>query len=184
VRAPALLVVALAACAPTEPDGRSADSPAAPGVRTVESLAALAPRTSFDMEMATASVVPAGVSFHVDRPPVRRHGTVELTGYLENAGGGPTTVVLFPTGANGFFLDLAPGQGTPRPPGPGEPPRPPPVPPAPLIVDLPAHTRVRMVATLDPARYQLTAPPPLLLDWKFQFWNEPCPHGRVSVPAE
>ena len=101
--------------------------------------------------------------------------------YLENTGGAVQTVVIFPTGANGFVLDLAPGQGTRRPPGPGEPPRPPPAPPAPMVVDLPAHTRVRMVAALNPAEYVITAPPPLLLDWSFQFWNEPKPHGRVSI---
>jgi hypothetical protein len=180
VRALALITITLVACSPAETPVAT-DPPAAPGVRTVGSLAELSPRDSADMAMAAAAVVPAGVSFHVDSPPVRHNGRIELTGYLENRGSATQAVVIFPTGANGFFLDLAPGQGTPRPPEPGAPPRPPPVPPPPRVVDLPAHTRVRMVAALDPAEYVIPASPRLLLDWSFQFWNEPKPRGRVSV---
>ncbi len=140
----------------------------------------LRPRTSFDLAAAIATPNPEGVTFTLDGAPVRRDGRVELSGWLENTASEVRTLTIFPVAPFGFLLQPAPGKATRRPPRPGEPPRPPPVPPPPELYDLQPQSRVRLTTSLTVADYQWP-PGPMVLEWKFMFWNEPRPGGQLVV---
>lgn len=143
-------------------------------------LSSLRPRSSFDLARAIATPNPEGVTFRLEGAPVSRGEQLELSGWLENAASEPRTVIVFPVGPFGFFVEPAPGRGTRRPPGPGEPPRPPPAPPPPEDFELPAQSRVRLTTTVNVTDYDWP-PGPMELQWVFHFWNEPRPTGLITV---
>lgn len=142
----------------------------------------VARRTSYDMEAARAWTLPPQVTFRLEGAPARSGETVKLTGLLENAGPEPRTMVVFPVGAWGFFVQPAPGAAQRRPPRPGEPPRMPPAPPPPLLFELPARTAVRMTSAISLDDWLWEEGKPRELEWSYLFWSEPKPGGRVAVP--
>ena len=155
-----------------------------PLVRTLEANAVVT-RSSFDMAMARASIVPAGVSFRIDGAPVLRGRYVRLTGLLLNATAVGQEVVVFPAGPLGFYVGPASEQLGPKPPPPpGTFLPPPPVPPPPLVLELPPMTQVRISSEFAPDDYVWLGPAPRELEWSFLFWNEPKPRGRLPVPVD
>ncbi len=177
----ALLTLALFACTLSRPMS-SAPTRAEPPLRTLEPNAVVT-RSSYDMEMARASVVPAGVSFRIDGAPVLRGRYVRLNGLLVNATAAAQKVVIFPAAPLGFYVAPASDQIGPKPPPPpGTRLPPPPVPPPPLVIELPPMTQVRIFSEFAPDDYVWLGPEPHELEWSFLFWNEPKPRGRLPVP--
>jgi hypothetical protein len=155
-----------------------------PDVRVIDA-SALKTSTSFDMEAARASSVPAKVSFRIDPPASKGVGpwkTVVLTGLLENSGSTLAKITVFPVGPLGFHAQPAPRSGQRKPPAPGTPPLPMQAPPPPMIIELPAMTAVRLTTDVPLADYDWTPGAPRQIEWTYQFWNEPKPRGIVSVP--
>ena len=145
---------------------------------------------SNDMEAARASTVPPEVSFRLDGPPVKdglwKWQRLILSGLLENAGSTPVRVTIFSGGHGaegpfGFFVEPASScaQRKPRPPGP---PLPMQAPPPPLVIESPARTAVRVSNYVLLDEYEWSSGLPREIEWSFQFWNEPRPKGRVSIP--
>jgi hypothetical protein len=186
---PGVLLVACTRPIPTTPQPTStvvtppsnADVTPPPSLNVVD-FSTLARRESHDMPAAIASTTPATVVFRVDGAPVVEGELVTLTGILENTADTPVTLTYFAAGALGFSLSPAPGVATPKPPPPGMPRMPPPAPPPPMLVDVPAHTAVRVPATLALNMFDWTPGAARELEWSLHLWNEPRPHGRVTVP--
>ncbi len=160
-----------------------AAAPASPRevpLRTVE-RSEVAARSSSDMAAAIASRVPDGVSFQLEGGLRVEADRVRLQGWLQNATATAQDVTVFPAGPDGFVLQPAAGAATKRPVA--GPPMPPPVPPPPLVLTLPPKSRLRIEAMLSLADWDWKPGAPRSLDWSFLFWNEPRPHGTLTLPS-
>jgi hypothetical protein len=109
-------------------------------------------------------------------------GRIVVTGVLTNDDAEAHEVIVFPAGPGGLYVELAARAGfRRRPPPPGSPPMPMPAPPPPQRYEVPAHARVRLVAALVLADYEIPAAANVDVAWTFHYWNEPRPHGIVPV---
>lgn len=152
-----------------------------PNLNVVD-FSTLARRESHDMAAAIASTTPATVVFRLEGAPVVEGNLVTVTGILENTADTPVTLTYFAAGPLGFSVSPAPEAATPRPPPPGMPRMPPPAPPPPMLVDVPGQTAVRLTTTLALGAFDWNPGAPHELEWSLHLWNEPRPHGRVTVP--
>jgi hypothetical protein len=149
-------------------------------LRTVE-RSDVASRSSSDMPAAIASQVPEGVTFQLEGGLRVDADRVRLQGWLQNASAEAQEITVFPAGPDGFVLQPSTGAATKRPAA--GPPMPPPVPPPPLILTLPPRSRLRIETMLFLAEWDWQPGAPRTVDWSFLFWNEPRPHGTLTLPS-
>jgi len=145
-------------------------------LRIVE-LTELRMQDSYDLPAARAWKLPEQVSFAVEELPVTKGDSLEVGGWLSNASLESQLVVIFPVGTLGFYVK--PINGVSKSLGPL---LPMPAPPPPLLLTLPAHSRVHLATTLKLSDWEWDAREPRKVEWSFLFWNEPKPSGRIMIP--
>jgi hypothetical protein len=133
----------------------------------------------FDMSAARAWKLPALVSFELDDngKPVIERGYVRLSGWLINASDAPQRIVIFPIGSDGFVLQSVNGAPKQR----SGPPLPPPAPLPPMSLVLPPQSRFHVETSFNLSEWEWDIGKPHEMEWSFQFWNEPKPHGRFLI---
>ena len=134
----------------------------------------------FDMNAARAWKLPALVSFELDDnngKPVIERGYIRLSGWLINASDAPQRIVIFPIGSDGFVLQSVNGVPKQR----SGPPLPPPAPLPPMSLVLPPQSRFHVETTFNLSEWEWDIGKPHEMEWSFQFWNEPKPHGRFLI---
>jgi hypothetical protein len=146
-------------------------------LRAVE-FADLQRHNAYEMRAAREHKRSEQVTFALDGEPERAGERVLLGGWISNASPEPQLVVIFPVGNIGFLVQPVPGTVSKR----LGPPMPPPAPPPPLAVTIPAMSRVKVQSTFYLTDWEWKTDVPREIEWSFQFWNDPKPHGRFMIP--